>query len=338
MKGEVVYLYAFDVANEIVVGRVGTVLGLQPTPLALRLKHAAPKDVAFHRPLVVEPPSPDAQLGGRPVQVQVHVYEVGTVNICLRVPFDVGDLSDLRPLHRPTLDDSQPLDRVAEALCAAACRDLGSALIRPSAAAGPEAYTAFVLSDLDGEADAGRWFAANRSAVAGLLAGLPHDRLSDAQVAESLRLYWSLERDDLVVIDWDAALVVDLAGPPEDVLYVLEVANLPAPVPRRMAARLPERRVRRPATSQRSRCSARPPPCWKLRLVPCGPDEKLADEADITSSSATSGPRVPGHPRAVPHRPLARKRRAAAPANSTSFTASSRARRSTAGFCGSNSS
>src|SRR5262249_5033698 len=37
---------------------------------------------------------------------------------------------------------------------------------------------------------------------------------------------WSLEKSDLVIIDWDAALVIDLEGPPDDVLYVLEIANL----------------------------------------------------------------------------------------------------------------
>ena len=41
-----------------------------------------------------------------------------------------------------------------------------------------------------------------------------------------MRQQRSLEKTDLVVIDWDAALIVDLAGPADDVLYVLEVANL----------------------------------------------------------------------------------------------------------------
>ena len=36
----------------------------------------------------------------------------------------------------------------------------------------------------------------------------------------------SFENTDLVVIDWDAALVVDLTGYVDDVLYALELANL----------------------------------------------------------------------------------------------------------------
>ncbi len=41
-----------------------------------------------------------------------------------------------------------------------------------------------------------------------------------------LRLQRSFANTDLVVVDWDAALVVDLAGGAEDVLFVLELANL----------------------------------------------------------------------------------------------------------------
>ena len=41
-----------------------------------------------------------------------------------------------------------------------------------------------------------------------------------------LRLQRSFANSDLVVIDWDAALVIDLTGYLDDVLYVLELANL----------------------------------------------------------------------------------------------------------------
>lgn len=225
MRGEVVYFYAYDIANEVVRDRVGTVLGQRPARLEVRLKHAAPKDVAFQRPVAVAPPLL-ARLAGQPIRAAVHVFEIGVVSVILRVGFECDTLADLRPFRDPALDDGRPLSRVAADLCATAFRDLDAALVRPSAPAEPEAYTAFCLTDLGGATDTAAWLAAERPSVAGLLAGLPADRLSAAQVAEALRLQWSLEREDLIVIDWDAALVVDLAGPTEDVLYVLEVANL----------------------------------------------------------------------------------------------------------------
>ena len=54
----------------------------------------------------------------------------------------------------------------------------------------------------------------------------PADQLSEAQVAESLRICRSFSRSDLVVIDWDSSLVIELDAYAEDVLYVLELANL----------------------------------------------------------------------------------------------------------------
>jgi hypothetical protein len=225
MRGEIVYFYAFDVANEVVAGRVGTILGLRPTLLELNLKHAAPKDVTFQRPLCIAPKF-DVRLAGQPVQVSIHVFDVGVVSIVLRVSFACATFTDLWPFREPILDDGRLLDRVAAELCTAAYRDLDGALINPTPPAEPEGYTTICLSDLGGNPDVAAWLAGERRKIAGLLASLEPDRLSDAQVAETLRLQWSLERDGLVVIDWDAALVVDLTGTAEDVLYVLEVANL----------------------------------------------------------------------------------------------------------------
>jgi hypothetical protein len=54
----------------------------------------------------------------------------------------------------------------------------------------------------------------------------PPRTLSEAHIGEVLRLQRSYAKTDLVVIDWDAALAVDLGGYFDDVLYVLELANL----------------------------------------------------------------------------------------------------------------
>lgn len=226
MTGEVVYFYAFDVANEIVPARVGTIMGQKPAPLDLRLKHAHPKDVAFHKPLAIEPADFPRRLAGSPVHLQVHIFEVGVVSLVFRVRFENADLNQLHEYHDPKLDDGQKLDELARNLSEQIGEELKPALVRPSHRAEPEAYTVFCLTDPPCDGDLTRWLACERSRVAGLLSDLPADRLSEMQMTEVLRQTWSLEKSDLLVIDWDAALVVDLAGPPDDVLYVLEVANL----------------------------------------------------------------------------------------------------------------
>lgn len=225
MKGEVVYFYAFDVANDILADRVGSVLGQHPVPLELQLRHTTPKDVSFHCPWVVMP-ALDIRRAGQPIRPQVHIFEVGVVSVVMRIAFEAADLSALASFHHPALDDGRTLDQVATELCAAVYSDLDPALVRPSPPAEPEQYKAFSVNALDSSADLGEWLNQERKHVAALLSGLAPDRLSDAHIAEVLRQQWSLEKTDLVVIDWDAALVVDLAGPADDVLYVLEVTNL----------------------------------------------------------------------------------------------------------------
>jgi hypothetical protein len=226
MKGEVVYLYAFDVANEIVTARVREILARKPFPFALRADRPVPRAVPLYRPLAIEPPPPGALRHGREARLLVRVYDVGVVTVAVRAAFEAASLSDLLPFHHPALEDGRPLELVARELCGRVCESLKDFMLRGSPPTEPEAYTVFCLTDLGGAADANRWLAEQRRAVAGLLTGTDPARLSEAQVAEVLRLQRSFENTDLVVIDWDAALVVDLTGYVDDVLYALELANL----------------------------------------------------------------------------------------------------------------
>ncbi|MBN9119418.1 MAG: hypothetical protein J0I06_09705 [Planctomycetes bacterium] len=226
LRGEVVYLYAFDVASEIRLDRAAELLSGRSTPFALRTDRPTPRSVPLSRPLAVEPPAPAARINGVPVRLLVRVYDVGVVSVTARVAFTCDALVALVPFHTPELDDGRPLDALARQQCDEVCRALSAALVRPDEPTEPEAYTAFTLTHFGDTRDANRWLADRGRAVAGLLAETPDDRLSDAQVAEVLRLRRSFNNTDLVVIDWDAALVVELDGSADDVLFVLELANL----------------------------------------------------------------------------------------------------------------
>src|SRR5262245_3858081 len=86
LRGEVVYLYAFDVANEIRLGRAAELLYGESVPFTTRRDQPAPRDVPMSRPLAIEPPCV-AQFKGSPVQLLVRVYEVGVISITIRVGF-----------------------------------------------------------------------------------------------------------------------------------------------------------------------------------------------------------------------------------------------------------
>ncbi len=227
MKGEVVYLYAFDVANEIAMSRVQEILSEKPFPFEIRMDRTLPKDMPLYKPLAIEPHLLPARLGGRAVSFLIRVYDVGVVTVMMRLDVAPALIADLMPYHNPRLDDGETLDAVATKLCAQVCDGLRDLMIGQSEEPPPpEAYTVFCLTDLDGLQDANLWLAEQRRAVAGLLTETPASHLSESQVTEVLRIQRSFENTDLAVIDWDAALVVDLSGYTDDVLYALELANL----------------------------------------------------------------------------------------------------------------
>jgi hypothetical protein len=238
MKGEVVYLYAFDVANEIITSRVQEILSEKPFPFEIRMNRTLPKDMPLYKPLAIEPSALPAQLNGAPVRLLIRIYDVGVVTVMMRVAFEANTLNDLMPFHNPKLADGLTLDAAAVNFCAKACDSLKDSIVGRAEFPPPEAYTVFCLTDLDGVKDANAWLAGQRRAVAGLLTETAAEKLSEAQVNEVLRIQRSFENTDLAVIDWDAALVVDLTGYVDDVLYALELANLQLEEFRVMDARL----------------------------------------------------------------------------------------------------
>ena len=226
MKGEVVYLYAFDVANEIITSRVQEILSEKPFPFEIRMDRTLPKDMPLYKPLAIEPHPLAARLRGAPVHLLIRIYDVGVVTVMMRAAFEVDRLGDLMPFHNPKLENGETLDAAALKLCSDVCRSLQDLMVSGTECSTSESYTVFCLTGLPDVNDVNRWLGEHRREVAGLLTETAAEKLSEAQVTEVLRIQRSFENTDLAVIDWDAALVVDLTGYVDDVLYALELANL----------------------------------------------------------------------------------------------------------------
>jgi hypothetical protein len=95
-----------------------------------------------------------------------------------------------------------------------------------------EAYTVFciaspVLNQDNQPVHAEQWFHAHRRQVAALLTQESDmGRLSRQESDESTGRYLSYYDNDLVVIDWDAALLIDEPRDFDETLYIMELANL----------------------------------------------------------------------------------------------------------------
>lgn len=227
MKGEVVYLYAFDVANEIVTEKIHEILEDRPVPFEIRIDHTSPQDMPLYTPLSIEPAALEVTLNDAPVRALIHIYEIGVISIVLRTEFEVDSLTQLTPFHQSTFDDGRQCTDVARSLCKAVCKNLNDSMIGRTEIRKPEAYTIFYVKELESEdTNLAAWIENRRPEVAALLTENLPGILSANQVNEVLRVCRSYADTDIAIIDWDAALVIDLDGYAEDTLYVLELANL----------------------------------------------------------------------------------------------------------------
>jgi len=178
---------------------------------------------------------PMERIGPRgPVRVSrsVKILPVGAISITVRVPFNVQRVEDLVDYHDLEFSNGVLQDEVRH-LAEEVRRELAPYYIRPVQQLAPEeAYTVFCIRSPLLTADAAplsaeNWLHANRREVASLLTQEPDiDHLSTQEADESTGRYLSYYEKDLVVMDWDAALIVDEPENFDETLYVMELANL----------------------------------------------------------------------------------------------------------------
>jgi hypothetical protein len=233
-SGEVVYLYAFDVAYEMTCPPVTELLGQPAAQFVVDSSKRGPRQLFFYRPQMVRLP-PLERIGPYgPVRVEraVKLLPVGAISISIRVPFQVDRIEDLVVFHDLQFSNGSLHEEVRQ-LAEEVRRELAPHYIRPvRQLAEEEAYTIFCIGSplitQEGVAmRAEQWFQANRREIASLLTQEPNISLLSSQEAdESTDRYLSYYHRDLVVVDWDAALVVDEPQNFDETIYVMELANL----------------------------------------------------------------------------------------------------------------
>jgi hypothetical protein len=232
-RGEVVYLFAYDVAYDTSRQRLETLCGQPVAEFAVDSSKRAPRQLFFFRPQMIRFPAMERIGPHGPVRIErtVKFLPVGAISIAVRVPFAIRDLQDLVAFHDLTFSNGALHDEVRH-LAQEICHELRPHLIRPNEhLADEEAYTVFCLEPLKNPAghsiSAESWLAANRREVASILTQERDDgRLSRQESEESTARHLSYYGQDLVVVDWDAALVIDEPRHFDEALYLMELANL----------------------------------------------------------------------------------------------------------------
>jgi hypothetical protein len=232
--GEVVYIYAFDVAYDMARQPIRELLGQPVAQFAVDASKRSPRHLFFYKPQMVRLP-PLERIGPHgPVRIEraVKILPVGAISITVRVPFAVRRIEDLVDYHDLEFSNGVLQEEVRH-LAEEVRQELTPHFIRPvKQLAEEEAYTVFCiqspLATVDGiPLSAENWLRAQRREVASLLTQEPDiDHLSTQEADESTGRYLSYYEHDLVVVDWDAALLIDRPENFDETLYVMELANL----------------------------------------------------------------------------------------------------------------
>src|ERR1041385_9024556 len=174
-SGEVVYIYAFDVAYEMKRQPIRELLGQPVAQFSMDASKRSPRHLFFYRPQMVRLP-PLERIGPHgPVRVDrtAKILPVGAISITVRVPFEVRQVEDLIVYHDLQFSNGS-LNEEVRRLAEEARRELSHYFVRPVAnLAEEEAYTVFcieapLLSENGTGLRAEHWLKSQRREVAAL--------------------------------------------------------------------------------------------------------------------------------------------------------------------------
>lgn len=217
-------LFAFDIGFEVALGQLGSL------PSSARVQPLSPKKQTPSFLQYVEPPlvvhlgeiKPILSEAGR---AQVTVFDFGAASITYQWPLPSGpgalSLADLQKLSRTLYDRN--LEAQAKEQIQAFMKEIHPAITRPELSPLVEDYYLFVIEEFDEPRPAADLLARHGPSIAQVLR-FEIQPLSPEQQEEALNQRLSYYENDLVIVDWNAALVYDRDY--HDTVYVLELLNV----------------------------------------------------------------------------------------------------------------
>ena len=223
-RGQVSALFAFDIGYEVSLKQLTSLVPSSPVQ-PLSSKKRTPSFFQYTRPphvlILGETTSPFDGVG----QIQARVFDFGVLSIAYRWPLP-ADESGIVLTELPEVSQRlYGLNLAAEARNQAATlmAQIEGAITRPNLSSLVEDYYVFVIERLDSPLKASELLTQHRSTLAQTLRfeTLP---LSVDQQEDAIRQRLSYYEDDLLIIDWNAAIIYDQDF--EDTASVLELLNV----------------------------------------------------------------------------------------------------------------
>ncbi|HNR98888.1 MAG TPA: hypothetical protein PKX48_10455 [Planctomycetota bacterium] len=231
-KGEAVLHGVFDLGGTLDLVKARAALGAMLVEETIATTRAQPEYANFARPLPLDLSALGLELRAEddtPLAVHARLYEAGAIALMLRFRAEEDTLAAfaryqqldafVRGERKRRVELFRIIVNAVKQLLSDAYEDAFDVDIDP------EKYVSYCLTEAPGGAAALR--RDGRAGVAALITAENRpEKLSAQQIEEVTRIAFSYYDDDLAVLHWDAALVIEPNAAYEDLLYVIEVANL----------------------------------------------------------------------------------------------------------------
>ncbi len=228
MNGEVIIIHTFDIGAVINLSRLKELL-LDATTRDVEKKRAAPKLATVPTAEHVQLPNVRFETNIGPIEFSVNarVFSLGAVTITMRTGFSAENLPalmryynlELKGEHKSLLDyATKKKDELKERI-AGAFEEPYSAVVEP------KQY--YVFSIYDSKKTPRQFVEQDTREIAGVLRNEPrYSDLSEEEIKDALKERHSYFSNDLAIIDWDAAIIMEPKGQYEDTLLIIEIANM----------------------------------------------------------------------------------------------------------------
>ncbi len=225
LKGKILVYRFYEIGSEVDIPRAAESMQRQNTT-RFRLERPGKEALVIaDEPLTVHLGHHEMGLAGRRVQAEIdlRVWRYGGLSVCFHLPLDPGTTWGELVEFAHWIERDQEFDRVAWEKSRDFQQDAKSAIPVPNHWPTHEDYVIYYLQEMAGApADAQRLF--ELVDVPALMMAEPKEKLS-APLRQAFRQSaLQYAENDLTVIDWNSALVVDPSGS-MDVPTVIEFAN-----------------------------------------------------------------------------------------------------------------
>lgn len=223
-QGQVIALFAFDLGFEVSMDKLSGLLSSVPVP-PLTQKKQRPSYLQYSRPPRLVNLGEAQPLQGAPGSVQATIFDFGAASIAYRWMLTTsGDkllLADLPRLSHELYTRNLELDARTQAQ--RLIETIRPAIVRPELSTLVEDYYLFVIEEFDRPCQAEELLRQYRSVLAQVLR-FETQALSTEQQEEALSQQIAYFQNDLVLVDWNAALIYDRDY--WDAANVLELLNV----------------------------------------------------------------------------------------------------------------